>query len=75
MDNIYVTNKQYTMKDLTQFTYEIIECENKHLKIEELLEQYANQKVIDELEALKLCNGVGIDLEITIDEIIKELKQ
>ena len=35
----------------------------------------ANQRVIEELEALKLCNGVGIDLETTIDEIIKQLKQ
>jgi hypothetical protein len=41
----------------------------------ELIEQYANQRVIEELEDLKLCHGVCIDLEIEIDEIIKELKQ
>ena len=40
-----------------------------------LIEQYANQRVIEELEDLKLCHGVWIDLEIEIDEIMKELKQ
>ena len=43
--------------------------------LEECMEQYANQRVIEELEDLKLCHGVCIDLEIEIDEIIKELKQ
>jgi hypothetical protein len=38
-------------------------------------ELFINERVIEELEALKLCNGVCIDLEIEIDEIIKELKQ
>ena len=41
----------------------------------ELIKDYANQRVIEELEDLKLCHGVCIDLEIEIDEIIKELKQ
>ena len=41
----------------------------------ELIKHYANQRVIEELEDLKLCHGVCIDLEIEIDEIIKELKQ
>lgn len=40
-----------------------------------LMNDYANQRIIEELEALKLCNGVGMDLEIIIDDIIKELKQ
>ena len=41
----------------------------------ELIKHYANQRVIEELEDLKLCHGVCIDLEIEIDEIIKELIQ
>ena len=41
----------------------------------ELIKHYANQRVIEELEDLKICHGVCIDLEIEIDEIIKELKQ
>ena len=43
--------------------------------IKEKIKHYANQRVIEELEDLKLCHGVCIDLEIEIDEIIKELKQ
>lgn len=66
------------MKDLTQWTYEIIECENQHLKIEELLEQYANQRVIEELE--ELIDGLDefelhSDFPYLINKRIKELKQ
>lgn len=43
--------------------------------LRELVDKHTNQKIIEELEDLKLCHGVCIDLEIEIDEIIKELKQ
>tara|TARA_R100000951_G_C2553888_1_gene153355 strand:+ start:446 stop:652 length:207 start_codon:yes stop_codon:yes gene_type:complete len=61
--------KHYTLNltDKSNNKWRVIEVENA--------EDYANQRVVDELEDLKLCNGVGIELEFIIDEIIKELKQ
>ena len=34
---------------------------------------YANKRIVEELEALKICKGVSIDVEILIDDIIEEL--
>ena len=65
------------MKDKQQYTYDIIDAENDNQKILDLLEQYANERVIDELDKLKIedlgmYNGVE---DVNIYKRIKELKQ
>lgn len=69
----YLKNKGLDPDKIGKEEY-YVDC-TTHKDLLQFMKQYANQRVIEELEALKLCNGVGMDLEIIIDDIIKQLKQ